>query len=266
MNLLKEAKPDVNVREEEYIRLLGYPNNHKLEGKAGELSGWAREWFCKNGKPWIYAILLDKVEIEDNNLKIENVKLSSKNLSNQFSRTKTDKAVIAVISAGKECEEKALQLWKENKPDEYFFLEIYGSAVVEYLVYSVGFYLCDWAEQNNSAVLPHYSPGYSGWKIEDQNQLWNLIKDWETDFPGEISMLESGMLKPKKSMLALFGITKDAEKVRKFSDFIPCSTCSFSPCQYRRLPAKIWNTQIEDVSMLMKRDLSDKKNIIIRSI
>ena len=34
----------------------------------------------------------------------------------------------------------------EEKPDEYFFLEIFGSAVVEHLVAGMGARLCGWAE------------------------------------------------------------------------------------------------------------------------
>jgi hypothetical protein len=259
MNLLKDLKPDVNVREAEYNRLLGYPYDYKLESKARELSEWAREWYDKNGKPWVYAVLLNKVEIKDNKVKVEDVKFSSKTISYQFSRTKAEKAVLTVISAGKECEEKALELWNENKPDKYFFLEIYGSAVVEHLVYGVGYYLCSWAEENNWAVLPHYSPGCSGWKIEDQNQLWNLIKNWKMDLPGEINLLESGMLKPKKSLLALFGITMHVHKARNFSEFIPCSSCSLNPCRYRRLPIKIRRTLTEEVNILSRRNISDEK-------
>ena len=43
--------PDINVSEHEYIRLLGYPRNWVLEGRAQELAVWARQWYAANGKP-----------------------------------------------------------------------------------------------------------------------------------------------------------------------------------------------------------------------
>lgn len=256
MNLLKDLKPNADVSEAEYKRLLGYPFDHQLSGKARELADWARDWYSQNGHPWIYSILLENLEYENEILKIENIELSSKILYNQFYDSGSDKAVLAIVSAGKECEENARRLWHENKPDEYFFLEIYGSAVVEHLVAVGGFFLCDWADKNKSAVLPHYSPGYTGWKIEDQNELWNLIINYKTELPGEINLMDSGMLNPKKSMLALFGITKHIEKAANFSELIPCKSCSFNPCQYRRLPYKLWRSQIEDVNSLVSRNLS----------
>ncbi|HVO72853.1 MAG TPA: hypothetical protein VMT35_02420 [Ignavibacteriaceae bacterium] len=258
MNLLKDYRPEVNVSEAEYKRLLGYPYNHQLEGKARELADWARIWYSQNGNPWVYSILLDNLRFENKLVKIEDIELSSKTLYNQFQKTGTGKAVLLIASAGKECEGEAFRLWKENKPDEYFFLEIFGSAVVEHLTSVSGYFLCDWAEKNNSRVLPHYSPGYTGWRIEDQNELWKLVENYKTELPGEIDLLDSGMLNPKKSMLALFGITGQIEKAGSFPEYIPCKSCTFNTCRYRRSPYSFWRKQIEDVSSLMRE--GDKGN------
>ena len=199
MNELIDIQPDINVIESEYKRLLGYPSDYELEDRARELADWARQWYSKNGKPWVYAVHLNKLDTSKENLTVNNVVLSSKKLRNQFAEVETDSAMLAVVSAGKECEEKAHQLWLEGKPDEYFFLEVYGSAIVEHLVATTGFRFCDWAEKNNMMVLPHYSPGYPGWKVEDQEKILQLIEQNKTrDLPGEIYLLESGMLKPKE--------------------------------------------------------------------
>ena len=251
MNEFINIKPDINVRESEYKRLLGYPSDYELEDRARELADWAREWYNENGKPWIYAIQIDKLSTSNENLIIGDIELSSKRLRNQFAEAETDSAMLTVVSAGKECEEKAHQLWLEGKPDEYFFLEIYGSAVVEHLVMTAGFRFCDWAEKNNMMVLPHYSPGYPGWKVEDQEKILQLIEQNKThDLPGEIHLLQSGMLKPKKSMLALFGITKNISKIRNLKELIPCESCSLANCQYRRVPYKNPRRQIEDIRKL----------------
>src|SRR5262249_7226259 len=47
---------------------------------------------------------------------------------------------------------------------------------------------------------------------------------------------DSGMLTPKKSLLAVFGVTRHVERVRKLTDLVPCENCSFANCQYRRAP------------------------------
>ena len=125
----------------------------------------------------------------------------------------------------------------EEKPDEYFFLEVYGSAVVEHLITMHGARLCAWAESKELAVLPHYSPGYPDWDVAQQPQLLSLIRQTrEYPFPAQLEVLSSGMLRPKKSLLAAFGITSQTKNVLRLSDLNPCQSCSFLPCQYRRAP------------------------------
>ncbi|MGH7988975.1 MAG: hypothetical protein ACREDS_02105 [Limisphaerales bacterium] len=62
--------------------------------------------------------------------------------------------------------------------------------------------------------------------------------------------METGMLRPKKSLLGIFGLTHDLEKARKFAKLIPCENCSLPDCQYRRGPYKHAPPQIEDVRVL----------------
>ena len=245
---LIDIHPDVNVLEAEYVRLLGYPRNHVLEGRPQVLAQWAREWYQQNGKPWVYARKLRTLEADRDRLRLEGIPFVSNRLCDQLVDAGADGAFVAAVSAGKECEEMAHRLWLEDKPDEYFFLETYGSAVVEYLIANTGFRFCEWADLQNSAVLPHYSPGYPGWDISDQEHLFNLIVDKRTNvFPAELRVLDTGMLNPKKSLLAVFGITSKLERVQRLTSLIPCQNCSLPSCQYRRTPYKQAPPRIESV-------------------
>ena len=90
------------------------------------------------------------------------------------------------------------------KPDEYFFLEVYGSAVVEHLVAGVSGRVCALAESEGLMAVPHYSPGYTGWDIADQGKLFELIMaGMSQPLPEPLEVLPSGMLSPKKSLLAV---------------------------------------------------------------
>jgi len=58
--------------------------------------------------------------------------------------------------------------------------------------------VCAWAEQNGMAVLPHYSPGYTGWPVSDQPKLWNVIRgENSSPFPDKLEVMESGCCAPK---------------------------------------------------------------------
>jgi hypothetical protein len=248
---LLETKPDAQVQEAEYKRLLGFPDHRTLQGRARELAEQSRAWYAEHGRPWIYARETADFDLSGGTLRIQEREFASKRLHEQLQAAGAHKGMLVLVSAGRECEQKAQELWLEEKPDEYFFLEIYGSAVAEHLVTQAGARLCGWAEQNGMAVLPHYSPGYTGWDVSDQHRLFELIRPTNGQrFPEDIQVRESGMLQPKKSLLALFGLTRHVERVRSVRDLIPCENCSFSPCQYRRAPFKESLPQLEDVRRL----------------
>jgi hypothetical protein len=252
-----DTRPDVAVQDSEYKRLLGYPPGHLLEGRAMELATQTREWYNQNGKPWIYARHTDQVEVQDGKVIIERNVFSSTTLAKKLRQASADSVVLAAVCAGKNCEEAAQELWRQEKPDEYFFLEVYGSAVVEHLVTSTGYQLCAWGDKNMLAVLPHWSPGYPGWTIGDQELLLSLIfRDSTRPFPEAISVLDTGMLRPKKSLLAVFGLTRQLESVRRLSELIPCESCPMPSCQYRRTPYQRSGPSLEDVRLLQPKPLN----------
>ncbi|HEY3762486.1 MAG TPA: hypothetical protein VGN23_12130 [Verrucomicrobiae bacterium] len=261
-----ETNPPVNVEATEYKRLLGYPARHVLEGRPRELAEAAQQWYAQNGKPWFYAHQFDKLGLANNKVRIGGVEFSSKQLFDLFAEARVESAVVLAVSAGPECEDNAWELWQQSKPDEYFFMEIFGSAVVEHLVTVASGRICGWADQQRMMALPHYSPGYSGWDVADQNKLWDLVRQsGSTSFNSRLNVLDTGMLDPKKSLLAVFGLTRHLDKARKLARLIPCENCSLSRCQYRRGPYKHALAQIEDVQQLQSNDAINDM-IPIRSV
>jgi len=255
---LFETKPEVNVQDAEYQRLLGFPKNYSMSGRMRELADAARRWYTENGRPWFYAREINTLDLADGKLRVGGTEFSSPPLRDQFAGAQADRAVLVAVSAGGECEERAQQLWRESKPDEYFFMEMFGSAVVEHLVAVASGRICGWADRHGAAALPHYSPGYSGWDISDQIKLWNLLRQiGARHFDSRLEVLETGMLQPKKSLLAVMGITRNLEKARVLARLIPCEACSLPNCQYRRAPYRHAPPQIEDVRTLMSRALEN---------
>ena len=246
---LSDIAPDVQVVEAEYKRLLGFPGSYELDGRVRELADWARSWYQANGKPWVYA-REESAEARASVVRVNGTEFRAARLQEQLAEAEADKVFVAAVSAGPECEAKAHELWVESKPDEYFFLEMYGSAVVEHLTISAGARLCAWADRQSMAVLPHYSPGYSGWDVSEQTRLFEVLQKTQPVLPGKLEVLPSGMLLPKKSLLAVFGLTRRLDKVAKFSRLVPCESCFFSPCQFRRTPYRQAIPQLEDVRKL----------------
>jgi hypothetical protein len=246
---LASTHPELNVLPEEYVRLLGYPRGWVLEGRALELAEWARDWYAKNGRPWIYARQAESFEFDGDSIRIDGVQFTSKRMQSTLKQAEAHSVILVAVGAGPEAEEEAGQRWKDEKPDEYFFLEVFGSAVVEHLATATGARLCAWAEQHEMAVLPHYSPGYPEWDVSDQPRLLELMKRARREpFPSPVEVFDTGMLRPKKTLLAVFGMTRHTDRLRRLTDLVPCENCSFGPCQYRRAPYRrapqSWGEQV----------------------
>lgn len=255
---LLDTLPDINVQPAEYKRLLGFPREYVMSGKVRERAEWARTWYATHAKPWVYAREADSVRIENSSIVLNGVSFTSSALLKMFEEADADGAILVAVSAGHEVEAEAANLWDQEKPDEYFFLEIYGSAIVEHLVTTTGARLFAWAEPRGLAVLPHYSPGYPDWDISEQAKLLDLVR--QTDqypLPAQIDVMESGMLRPKKSLLALFGLTHQTQKVRKLTDVIPCENCSFAACEFRRAPYRRAAEYVQVESVAIANDQSE---------
>lgn len=227
------TRPDVQVDDREYVRLLGFPAGHSLEDRALELARWARGWYAEHGHPWVVARAAHTLRVNGESIEVDGVAFASTRVRRAMQDSGAHMAAVVAVSAGPEIEQAAQEAWADERPDEYFFLETYGSAVVEHLVTMAGARLCAWADREQFAVLPHFSPGYPGWDVADQGRLLSLVA---RELPATLEALESGMLRPKKSQLSLFGITRHADRVAGTRNLVPCEFCSYAPCQFRRAP------------------------------
>jgi hypothetical protein len=232
---LIQTRPVVEVLEGEYRRLLGYPRGRELDGRARELADMAREWYRTNGRPWIYARETAGLELRQDKVCAGAVEFSSRRLHDLFAEAEARRAVLVAVSAGKECEEEAQTLWLEGKPDEFYFLKTFGSAVVEHLVTLASGHICGWADAEKLVALPNLSPGHSGWDVADQPRLWELLRNEAGDrLPGALEVLDSGMLRPQSSLLTVFGLAANLERAREVGRLKPCQLCFLANCRFRR--------------------------------
>ena len=229
-----DPRPALGVKEAEYRRLLGYPPHHAPGERADELAAWARCWFAEHGRPWVYLREVE-LQVDADRLLIDGMDFRSPRLHAHLQSAGAERAMLVAVSAGQACEAHAGRLWQDGKPDEYFFLEMFGSAVVELLVATLSARICELAEQDGLMAVAHYSPGYTGWDIADQGRLFELIARGRTQpWPEELEVMSSGMLRPKKSLLAVVGLTARTGPASANPQLVPCEACAFAPCQYRR--------------------------------
>ena len=223
-----------------YYRLLGYPLGVEPGERALELAEWAVAWYAEQGRGWTYAREAASVAWRDGAVVVDGVALHARRLHKLLAQTHAAGGVLVAASAGPALEAEAARCWRDERPDEYFFLETLGSAVVERLVMDAGARLCAWAEERGLSVLPHDGPGYAGWDVGEQPRLLSLLSTGRrVDWPGPLESLESGALRPKKSQLAVFGLAPRSENEIARAALVPCHNCPAASCQYRRAPYRL---------------------------
>lgn len=243
----------IKVKDSELHRLLGYPSNHEISEAAKELITWAAEWYDEYGKPWMTRIEVDVYFDQDAQMGLDDVSVSSEEVTRRFSLAGVEKGFVIAASGGIEADQEIKRLWKEGYVDQYYFLEMYSTAVVEELILSAAADVCAEADGSDYFVLPRYSPGYSGWDLSCQKDLYKVLDRNDPHFRSQIGIMPSGMLYPKKSQFSFVALTKQNTTSSKSALQSPCQTCSFSPCQYRREP---YEASGKDYSISRKKPIS----------
>lgn len=219
------------VRESEFKRLLQVPGSYEFAGVMAEDAQWVREWFAAHGQSWLCARAVETCAVEADTVTLEGIELHSRELAKRFRHATA--AVIVGASAGPEAEGEAAARWADDDPNRYYFMEAYASAVVEALIAELRGRLCPWADGHHQVVLPHYSPGYHGWTVGDQHKVFTLLRRGG-ELPGPLDVMESGMLQPKKSQLAIFALAPVGQVVDEGADLVPCKHCPHLRCNFRR--------------------------------
>lgn len=174
-----EQHQPVAVDDATFKRYLRFPPSREFEGTMAENAEWARDWYAAHGRPWVVAFAATE---------------GIRALTEPDHWAADDDLAVVVASAGPEAENHAAACWDDDEPDRYYFLECYASAVVDSLLVR---------ERNALGASRHRSPGYPDWSIGVNVSLVDTIRE-AIELPGPLSTLESGMLVPKKSQIALF--------------------------------------------------------------
>ena len=190
-----------------FHRHLGLPAGVEPDSTTASLADGARDWYRENGDPWSHVSIREIRAIEGNHeekrVRLEDDdELTSAVLAAGFRAAEVWRAAIVGVSAGPSVDREIDALFQSDRPAEAMILNAYAVAVAEHLRARQGRRLRRQCAKSGMTVLPHYSPGYDGWELDDQATLFAAL-----DEQGPLSVLPSGGLKPARSALAVFGIT-----------------------------------------------------------
>lgn len=113
-----------------------------------------------------------------------------------------------------------------DKQLEAYFVDALGSETVELGADWIEKQVVQWAEAQGWRTTNRYSPGYCNWSVAEQHQLFSLLPE---NFCG-ITLTESALMQPTKSVSGVIGIGRDVEK-GPYS----CDVCTMENCLRRNL-------------------------------
>lgn len=112
---------------------------------------------------------------------------------------------------------------------EAFVVEAIGSATVENAMDKIQILLEKEMLKEGKKTTNRYSPGYCDWHLSDQRYLFEAIGS----HPTPITLTESCMMQPNKSVSGIIGIGENVIK-REYG----CAICNSSKCVYRNILTK----------------------------
>ncbi|HRP06469.1 MAG TPA: hypothetical protein PLV87_16265 [Opitutaceae bacterium] len=178
------------ISEACFRRFLRLPASRPMEGPLEENATFVRNWYATHARPWIVSAHV-ALSVEGENLLVDGEAFPSGQLAARIGDRRS--GFLIAVSAGPEAEEEAASRWHADEPDLYYFIECYASAVVETLL------------RNTCTRLgskEFWCPGYREWPLAQMPRLLDLLTRKVT-LPGPLRVLESGMLMPRKSQVAL---------------------------------------------------------------
>jgi hypothetical protein len=139
----------------------------------------------------------------------------------------SSKIVIFLVTIGGKIEKIAGELTSGDEPLQGYLFDRIGSFAAESLAESVERKIREDYSKLNMSVSRRYSPGYCDWTIEEQRALAGAL-----DFSRiGVSLNESCMMKPKKSISAILAIADKGVFTKSGST---CGICEKKDCSYRR--------------------------------
>jgi len=173
-----------------------------------------------NIKAGIVAIHPDDVVITRNSIEIRKLTLNTGAIiANRFRNADTVGVFVATI--GSELETKSAELLRNGDYTEGFFFDLVASEMVEKCGDILEEKLITFLSGTDLKITNRYSPGYCQWNVSEQKKLFSFLPD---GFAG-ITLTESSLMLPIKSISGLIGIGRNAKK-----EVYQCSICDFDKC------------------------------------
>jgi hypothetical protein len=165
-----------------------------------------------------------KVQLTGDNFIIDNRTFSCGKII--YSSLKNSETIAFLISSlGEEVEKWSKYFMDNNEILKGYLIDKIASELVEQLADKTELLLENELKEIELSATNRYSPGYCGWSVADQQNLFALLPDKICG----VSVNDNSMMIPIKSVSAVIGVGKNVEK----KDY-QCSICDIEFCYKRQ--------------------------------
>jgi hypothetical protein len=212
------------IENDKLVELLGGQKQQRLPKSILKKVQAARQKLNTLMKPSLhYRIVkpsvMDKAVVQlDETVEFTSAKLA-KTLKN------ADKIVCFVGTIGAGVENEIKRLMGKQKLADAYILDAMASVAVEDMIDRFQDFMENRFNDEDSTVTLRFSPGYCDWPVTQQKKLFNIFDSKQLD----VQLLDSCLMKPRKSISGVFGITPQ-ESV----SYNPCRDCPTRSCDSRR--------------------------------
>ena len=154
---------------------------------------------------------------------IETVKFTSAKLAKTLEDA--EKIVCFVGTIGTAVENDISRLLGKQKLADAYILDAMASVAVENMIDRFQDLMENRFSAEDRTVTLRFSPGYCDWPVTQQKKLFNIFDPKKLD----VELLDSCLMKPRKSVSGVFGITHQESVL-----YNPCRECPTRSCDSRR--------------------------------
>ncbi len=133
--------------------------------------------------------------------------------------------IFFMATAGSGPESLARTLIKEGQYLEGYIVDLIASSLAEATAQYVHDHLKELGDRSGFKITNRYSPGYCGWKVDEQQKLFSLFPEGSCG----IKLSESSLMSPIKSVSGVVGAGTEVS----FRDYT-CELCSMKDCNFRK--------------------------------
>lgn len=222
------SQHDIEVHAKNVADLMGYPltSDDHLDGTIHSLIDKGYELIRPYGAYIVKRI--DKLDIKKGVLSISKTKFNiGRIIASQLKYA--EYAALFISTIGKEIEAESKKMQQVGDLFEGYTLDLIGSEAAEFVAESVHKKIKCGSLENGFNTSNRFSPGYCDWNVKEQYLLFNFFNDNNT----KISLNDSALMNPIKSVSGLIGIGKDV-----VYQSYNCSKCTDEKCIYRNKKSK----------------------------